>query len=456
VSDSFGTPPGELIVPGETDAPRVRLGSGSALSLATQVIGLGASFLVGVVVARTLGVAGKGTLSVIMQTPGILVILLDLGIATSTIYFISRGELRPGSAAANSILIAGAIGVLAAPIVYVLLASRFAVVSAVPALAVVVAVLAVPTGLLAAWTNGISVGVGNLVLPLRSAITSATTMLVALAVLGFSGHADLGTIAAASLAGTVAGLVVFAFGLRKVATPLRPDWAAARAAGSFSARVHLSNVAGFLLERQDVLLLAWLSGAAAVGLYSVGVAFAELTWYIPSALCTAIMARGGSGPESSGVDYVTRATRIVMIIMAGTVAGSLVLVPLVIPVIYGSAFAPATYSFFALLPGVIADGVARILWTHQTVRGRLYWRQALVGTAANAALVILLAPRFGPVGAALASTAVYSGLAAYMIRRFHIDTGAQYAEILLPRRVDVEVMLTTAKQMLGRARQRRG
>ena len=35
----------------------VRLGSGSALSLAAQIVGLGASFIVGVVVARVLGVA---------------------------------------------------------------------------------------------------------------------------------------------------------------------------------------------------------------------------------------------------------------------------------------------------------------------------------------------------------------------------------------------------------------
>jgi O-antigen/teichoic acid export membrane protein len=239
--------------------------------------------------------------------------------------------------------------------------------------------------------------------------------------------------------------------LKDVCKPLRPDWVAARTASSFSARVHLSNVAGFLLERQDVLLLGWLSGAAAVGLYSVGVSFAEITWYIPSAVSTAIMARGAWGSESSGVDYVTRATRISLIIMGATVAVGVVVVPVVIPLIYGGAFAPAMYSFFAILPGVVADGVARILWTHQTVRGRLYWRQALGGTAVNAVLVVLLAPRFGAVGAALASTLAYGGLAVYMVRRFSADTGATYADILRPGRADVEVIVTTVKRMLTRA-----
>ena len=443
--------PGEGVPSDEAGNPRVRLGSGSALSLAAQIIGLGASFIVGVVAARTLGVAGKGILSVIMQTPGILVVVLDLGIGTSTVYFISRGEMRPGSAAANSLVMAGAIGVLAAPLVYMLLATRFAVVGGVPTLAIVVALLVVPTSLAAMWVNSISVGVGNLTLPLRSAIISAVTMLLVLAILVVSDHASLGMIAVASLAGTVVGIFVLLFGLRRVITPFRPDWAAARATSSFSARVHLSNVAGFLLERQDILLLAWLSGAAAVGLYSVGVSFAELSWHIPSALCTAIMARGPYGSESSGVDYVTRAARIAVILMLVTVGVSAIVVPLAVPLIYGGAFAPAVYPFFALLPGVMADGIARILWTHQVVRGRLYWRQALVGTAGNAILVIALAPRLGPVGAALASTIAYGGLAFYIVRRFRADTGATYAEMLLPRRDDAEVILTTVKRMLTRA-----
>lgn len=435
---------------GGTDALSIRLGSGSVRSLATQVIGLATSFVVGVVAARTLGVEGKGALSVVMQTAGLLVILLDFGITTSMIYLVSRGELRPGAAAANSILLAAAVGVVAAPVVYLLLAGRLAVMPGIPPLAVLGAILVVPASVLAAGLGGISLGVSDMKLPLRSAIASSATALVILGVLVLTGRADVGTVTLASAVGTAAGVAVFAVGLRTRAMPLRPDWRAARTAIPFSAKVHLSNVAGFLLERQDILLLGWLAGAQAVGLYAVGVSLAELTWYIPSALGVAIMARGAQPSEASGVDYVTRSTRAALVLMSVTVGTTLLLAPFAVPFIYGRAFAPAVYSCFVLLPGIVVDGVTRILWSYQTVRGRVYWLQALGATGLNVLLVVLLVPRLGPVGAALASSVAYSAVGIYVVLRFCRDTGATPAQVLIPRWEDVRVIGRTLRGLASR------
>jgi O-antigen/teichoic acid export membrane protein len=428
-----------------------RIGSGGARTLAAQLAGLATSFIVGVIVARTLGVAGKGMLSVVMQTAGLLVIVLDFGVTASMVRLLSRGDLRPGGAAANSVLIAAAAGLIGTPVAYFLLVGRFAVLQGIPALAVAAAMLVVPATVLAAGLNGVSIGLDDLALPLRAALASAAAVLVVLAVLVVTGHASVGTVAAASAFGTVVTVVVFAVGLRSRATPLRPDLRVARKAIPFSAKVHLSNVSGFLLERQDILLLALISGAHAVGLYSVGVSLAELTWYVPSALGVAIMARASQMPETSGVEYVTQTTRVALLMMAVTVAGTLVLAPFLIPLVYGSAFAPAAYACFALLPGIVVDGVTRVLWSYQTVRGRVYWLQALGATALNLALVLVLAPRFGPVGAALASTCAYSAIGVFAVRRFCRDTGASLGRVLVPGREDIHVMVRTVKGLVGLA-----
>lgn len=447
--DPGGEPMVEAEVVGATGVPTTRLGSGGARSLATQLAGLATSLVVGIVVARTLGVAGKGALSIVMQTAGLLVILLDFGVTTSMVHLLSRGALRPGEAAANSILTAVAAGAIAAPVAYILLAGRLAVVPGIPALAVAAAMVVVPATVLTAGLGGVSLGLGDLVLPLRSALVSSAAVLATLALLVVTGHADVGTVAAASAFGTGLAVVVFAVGLRSRATPLRLNLRVAKAAVPFSARVHLSNVAGFLLERQDILLLGWIAGAQAVGLYSVGVSLAELTWYIPSALGVAIMARASQTSESSGADYVTQSTRVALVMMAVTVVGTLLLAPFVIPLVYGKAFAPAVYSCFLLLPGIVVDGVTRILWSYQTVRGRVYWLQALGATALNVALVLLLAPRFGPAGAALASTVAYSAVGVFALRRFCRDTGATLDQVLVPRWEDVRVMVRTVRGFAG-------
>jgi len=437
----------ELAVPGDTDTPEVRIGAGSALTLASQIVGLGASFLVGIVVARTLGVVGKGQLYAIMQVPGILIVMLDLGITTSNIYFISRGELRPGTAAANSALIAAAFGVLAAPFIYLLLSGPLAVVPGVPALATVFAIVILPAGLFAAWLQGISMGSGNMALPLWRAIASACTSLTGLSILFVLHRANVASVVALSAAGTIVGIGVFLFGLRKQIRPLHPDAHAVRSATRFSARVYLSDIAGMLHNRQDVLLLGWLAGAGAVGLYSVGTSFAELTWYVPSALGAAIISKSGRTSEASGVDYVTRTTRVAIVFMAITVVGSGILVPVLIPILYTSAFAPAVLAFFALLPGVVVDGVTRVLWNYQTARGRLYWRQSIASTALNLVAVLALVPILGPVGAGLASTISYTAIGIFVVWRFCADTGARVRDVLVPTATDLRVIARTVRRL---------
>lgn len=437
----------ELSVPGETDTPQVRIGAGSVLTLVSQMVGLGTSFLIGIMVARTLGPVGKGQLYAIMQVPGILIVALDFGITTSNIYFISRGELRPGTAAANSALIAAAFGVLAAPFIYLLLSGPLAVVPGVPALAIVFALVILPAGLFAAWLQGISMGTGNMALPLWYSLASSCTSLAGLSVLFALHRATVGSVVAMSAAGTLVGICVFVLGLRKLLRPLRPDASAVRSATRFSARVYLSDIAGMLHNRQDVLVLGWLAGAGAVGLYSVGTSFAELTWFIPSALGAAIIAKSGRTSEVSGVDYVTRTTRVAIVFMAVTVLGSSLVVPPLIPFLYKAAFAPAVYAFFALLPGVVVDGVTRVLWNYQTARGRLYWRQSIASTVLNLAAVLALVPLLGPVGAGLASTISYTAIGIFVVWRFCQDTGARVSDVLVPTTQDVHVIIRTLRRL---------
>jgi O-antigen/teichoic acid export membrane protein len=449
VSDpaTSGTPV-ELTVPSNTDTPEVRIGRGSALTLAAQVVGLGTSFLVSVLVARTLGPQGKGMLAVIMQVPALLLVALDLGITTANVYFVSRGETKAGTAAANSAVMAVLFGALGAPIIYLLLTGPFAVAPGIPALAVAFAIVILPTGLFASWMNGVAAGVGNLAVPLRYSIASSLTTLVGLGFLWFSGRAQVSAVVGISVLGTIVGLGALLLGLRRSLRPFAVDIGAARSAASFSAKAYLGNVAGFLLERQDVLLLGWLAGVASVGVYSVGVSFAELIWYLPNALATAIAAKGGRTSEVSGTDYVTRTTRIAVVLLAATTVVGAGVVPFAIPLIFGASFAPSVMVFFAILPGILADGVARILWSYQTVRGRQYWRQALVATGANVVAVVLLVPRWGAVGAAMASTVCYAGLAAFTVTRFCRDTGARFGDVLVPQRADIEVISRTVRQML--------
>lgn len=107
--------------PNRSAVSEVRLGSGTAYGLASQVVNLGTSFLVGVLIARLLGPEGKGTLSVVLQVTGILLVALNLGIAGSNLYFIARGRMSAGTALGNSMLMALVCGAVAAPFIVALM-----------------------------------------------------------------------------------------------------------------------------------------------------------------------------------------------------------------------------------------------------------------------------------------------------------------------------------------------
>ncbi len=440
----------ELLIPGETDTPEVRIGSGSVLAFGAQFVGLATSFLVGVIVARALGPEGKGTLYAMMQISAILLVVFDFGITTSAVYYVSRGEIAAGTATGTAMVFSVTLGLLGAPIVYVLLRGPLAVVEGVPDLGILFAMLILPTSLLAAWMWSISMGLGDMVRPLWYSIAAAATTLIGLGFLILSGRTSVVGVIAASVAGTVVGVLAIVFGLRRQLRPLAVDLQAARARSGFSGRVYVTDVAGHLHNRQDVLILGWMAGAVSVGMYSVGTSFAELTWYIPSALAAVIIAKAGRTTVDSGIDYVSRTSRVAIVFMSLTILVSALLVPWLVPLLYGTAFAPAILPFFALLPGVMVDGVTRILWTFQTAQGRLYWRQAVASTVFNVVLVLLLVPRWGVVGAAFASTGSYLAIGVFVVWRFCKDTGASVSDVLVPRSADLRTIVTTVQGLMTR------
>lgn len=427
----------------------VRLGAGTAYGLAAQVINLGTSFLVGILVARLLGPQGKGMLSVVLQVPAILAIVLNFGVSSAYAYYVGRDELAPGTALGNSIVLCVAAGVIAAPITLVLLQGRAAVVQGVPPIATGLAILALPLGLFASWLVGISTGLADLRMPLLYAVASSATTLVGIGGLFLAHEVTLDAVVAASIGGSAVGFAVMLVGMSRRIRPVRVELAAARKTVRYSMQAYLGSIAAYLGNRQDVLLLGWLAGSSAVGLYSVGVSFAELLWYVPSALGSAILAKSLRSSDASALDFVARSSRISMLITALGALVALPLVPLLIRVLYGGAFGGSTWAFLCLVPGVFALGTVRIVWYFQAARDRIYWRQAFAGTVLNVVLNLLFVPRLGFVGAAIASTLSYTTLAVILMRLFVRDTGVSAKDMLLPRRDDAVIAARTIGRMAG-------
>ena len=116
------------------------------------------------------------------------------------------------------------------------------------------------------------------------------------------------------------------------------------------------------------------------------------------------------------------------------------LADIVIEILYSSNFNPTVAPLQWLLPGVFALSVGRVLVAELLAREKpqyMVWASG-AATLINIAGNLLLVPRMGITGSAIASSVSYSLLALFLIRFYLRETGLPFS-VLLPRRSDLVI-----------------
>jgi len=165
----------------------------------------------------------------------------------------------------------------------------------------------------------------------------------------------------------------------------------------------------FFNYRLDQFLLNALAATAAVGTYSVSVVLAELVWQLPNAVSNVLFARAANEPPAV-MDRLT--PRVARWTLALSLAACAVLAlggELIIRLVYSSAFAGAYTPLLWLLPGTAVFGVGVVIAHDVSGRGHPGYNMivASVSLILTVLLNLLLIPRLGASGAAIASSASY-------------------------------------------------
>ncbi|MDP2895577.1 MAG: polysaccharide biosynthesis C-terminal domain-containing protein, partial [bacterium] len=202
--------------------------------------------------------------------------------------------------------------------------------------------------------------------------------------------------------------------LRRQGGVFGPRWErpAVRATLGYGLRGHIGNVLQFFNYRLDVFIVNYFLGPAAVGVYGVSVALAELLWYLPNAVGFVIFPKAAATkPEVMNL-FTPRVFRITLGLTAlGGVGLALFAKPL-IAFVYSSAFIGAYPAMLALLPGVVLLGSGKVLTNEIAGRGFPHYNSINAGVALVLTVVldVLLIPRYGIMGAAIASTVSYTAI----------------------------------------------
>ena len=395
-------------------------------TVGTRALLLPFSLLSSILLARLLQPEGKGLFTTIATIADLVIGLGNLGIHRATTYYVARSaasrEVR-----GVSLWLSLCLGLLLTVVLVALavLAPRLA-----PEIPPVALLLAAPMGV-AVMLRGLFEAMlrgeqrpnsVNLVTLCYAALLMAVLGLMALTGQLSLELAVLGRSFATGLAALLALLMVLR-GPIGVAGP-RVDWPLSRTLLAYGVPASVATLLQTLHYRLDILLIQSFLEGREVGYYSIATNVGELLWLLSLATSLVLFPRVAAARRSDGAAESARLARWTLGLTAFAAVVLGVLAELLIVAVYGVAYRPAVEPLRLLLPGLVVMSSAIVLTSFLLGQGRL---RGLIlinscSIVTNAALNVMLLPRYGLNGAAAASSISYSLTALATLLLFRATT----------------------------------
>ena len=415
----------------------------------TEVLTVGLNMLLGILTARLLGPERRGILTLVMTLPLTLVHFADLGVSQANIYLIGRRKRPAEAILTNSLVIALSSGLVIAAVLWLL---RDLVLDTLlrdlPAPYFTVILLLLPllllytywVAILRAWERFRLVNLLLLMMPLSLLVCVTPALLI------FRGRSDsIDWATGAYLAGTLLAIGVGLFVVRRqvrqqaTGTVKLFDSCLVRESLGYGVKSYLQNLMGHLAYRLDIYLVALFLDPRDVAFYSIAVSIAELAWYIPNSVGIVLFPKLSNEAEERIHPLTAEVCRHTFIITLLATVGVIVAGIIGIPLLYGVEYRPAILPLLALGPGIVVMSLYKVLTRNFSSRNRQQVSVivALVGLALNVGLNVLLIPRLGTVGAALASSVAYTVMSVVLLLAFRRESSLTWSEILRPHDTDL-------------------
>ncbi|WP_259400819.1 lipopolysaccharide biosynthesis protein [Microbispora sp. H13382] len=400
-------------------------------TMMSQAAPLVLAAVAGVLLSRCLQPEGRGIYATVTTTAGTALVVGHLSVGRSQMALWPALE-RHRPLAGNAAILGLLLGAAAAAAAFVLVTVLHVV--AAPHL-LAVALLAVPFGVAAVNLRGIALLQSRVGLANRATVLPAVALYVPILLLAVTGTATVTAVVALWAVSTILPFVLF---FRPLGLPAAGEVVLARRQVALSGRYHLGTVAVQLLLTVDVLLLNALTTPAEVGLYTVATSFLSLSRVPTDALAQIVLSRQAVPDETAAREITARVVRLTLLLVSAVVCVLACAAPLVVPLLYGHAFAGSVAPLLALAPGMVPWSLQRPVEQYLVRLGRPMTMNAVAAgaLALNLALNAVLIPLWGALGAALASTASYSAMAVVETAWFARAAGLGVAD-LLPRTRDV-------------------
>jgi O-antigen/teichoic acid export membrane protein len=228
---------------------------------------------------------------------------------------------------------------------------------------------------------------------------------------------------------------------------------------SYGLKSYVQNLVGHLTYRLDIYLVALFLAPRDVAFYSIAVSIIELAWYVPNSIGIVLFPKLANEAEERIHALTAEVCRHTLVITLFATVGGIVAGIVGIPLLYGAEYRPAILPLLALGPGVVVMSLYKVLTRNFSSRNRQQVSVvvALLGLTLNVLLDVLLIPRWGTVGAAVASSCAYGVMGVALLIAFRRESQLTWRQIVLPAKSDwqryaqLELYVRTKVQQRGKS-----
>lgn len=364
------------------------------------------SIVTGVVLARTLGPAGRGELGTIVLWPSVVAGLAILGLPDAISVLTASRTMTTGDAIRSALPIVALLAVLgmvgAAAVEWFVLGDTDPTTKSTAATYLAF----IPLNMITlAFVGALS---GNRQFGALNAVRLSVMVVAAIGIpwLAIAGRLTVSTAVVTYLAANVVALSLsIGLVLRRPGPRIgRLSWLSSRRLVDFGARSQVGAVAGLFGERLDQLTISIFLLPVAFGLYLAAVTLCAGAGLVASTMTTVLLPTIAAIEPESRLAAVRRYLRITALLTTAYALIMLLVAPVILRVFFGPEFDAASEVARILLVGTIPLTLSRSLAAASRASGRpgSASRAEWLGLGCAAPAYALLIPSFGVVGAAWA------------------------------------------------------
>ena len=382
------------------------------LILITDVTILLSTVISSLVGARALGPAGRGDLLVVVLWPPVVAMIAGVGLPTAYRYWMAKEPHRVSLLFSNAVIYTIVVGVVSIALADLIVPHLVGQRSPRVMMLLRIYQVNIPAALFLDLMRGLLEGTRRFGWAGAARLVFFGVQALGFAALWFAGHLTVSTAAFTMIAAqTGAMLLAFVAVKRQLRPRWEPSWTEFKTSMSYALRDYPGGVADFTTLRLDQLMLGAMASNVAIGLYVVAVRLSEMTTLAADAIADALMPEvaASNGSKKSELMWA-RSLRLAIYMHLLILPPLWFAAPLLLKTLFGESFVPATGAFRWLLLAAGVWGCGSIVisglrgFGHPGLSTLARFSAAVV----TAIALLVLLPRLGITGAAIASLIGYS------------------------------------------------